>query len=191
MSRPRDEGTLFVVFVSPSPAASTQTGSANTFTLISFLDSSERSLAIYSSVLRRRRFVGPRDSDVCISSGRTTFDGARQSGHATETPLRRLMNRVRGQFGAKPHLEFPRALGHLSPRFRSSWLIFSDKRTSFTNCKLVRVWTSCGNSYYCIGIGIGVGIGIGIGRPSHNGFPVVCLRGGRKQTHPPIRTPKT
>ena len=93
MSRPRDEGTLFVVFVSPSPAASTQTGSANTFTLISFLDSSERSLAIYSSVLRRRRFVGPRDSDVCISSDRTTFDGARQSGHATETPLRRLIDR--------------------------------------------------------------------------------------------------
>ena len=37
MSRPRDEGTLFVVFVSPSPAASTQTGSANTFTLYLFL----------------------------------------------------------------------------------------------------------------------------------------------------------
>jgi hypothetical protein len=31
---------------------------------------------------------------VCISSGRTTFDGARQSGHATETPLRRLIDRA-------------------------------------------------------------------------------------------------
>ena len=30
---------------------------------------------------------------MCISSGRTTFDGARQSGHATETPLRRLIDR--------------------------------------------------------------------------------------------------
>ena len=86
MSRPRDEGTLFVVFVSPSPAASTQTGSAtNTFTLISFFYSSESGW--------RRRFVGPRDSDVCISSGRTTFDGARQSGHATDTPLRRVIDR--------------------------------------------------------------------------------------------------
>ena len=31
---------------------------------------------------------------MCISSGRTTFDGARQSGHATETPLRRLIDRA-------------------------------------------------------------------------------------------------
>ena len=103
----------FVVLFPPFPPASTQTGSANTFTLISFLD--------YSSVWRYR------GSDVCISSGRTTFDGARQSGHATETPLRRLMNRVRGQFGPKPHLEFPRALGHLSPRSFVVAYIFRQK----------------------------------------------------------------
>ena len=39
----------------------------------------------------RRRHRG---SEVCISSGRTTFDGARQSGHATDTPLRRLIDRA-------------------------------------------------------------------------------------------------
>ena len=31
---------------------------------------------------------------MCISSGRTTFDGARQRGHATDTPLRRLIDRA-------------------------------------------------------------------------------------------------
>ena len=83
----------FVVLF-PIPPRRRPNGVRYTFMLISFLDSSERSLAIYSSVLRRRRFVGPRDSDVCISSGRTTFDGARQSGHATDTPLRRVIDRA-------------------------------------------------------------------------------------------------
>ena len=32
-------------------------------------------------------------TEVCISAGSTTFDGARQSGHATDTPLRRLIDR--------------------------------------------------------------------------------------------------
>ena len=68
----------FVVLFPPYPPASTQTGSANTFTLYLYLDTS---------------VVCYRGSDVCISSGRTTFDGARQSGHVTETPLRRLIDR--------------------------------------------------------------------------------------------------
>ena len=62
----------------PFPPASTQTGSANTFTLYLYLDTS---------------VVCYRGSDVCISSGRTTFDGARQSGHVTDTPLRRDIDR--------------------------------------------------------------------------------------------------
>ena len=33
-------------------------------------------------------------TEVCISVGRATFDGARQSGHATDTPLRRLIDRA-------------------------------------------------------------------------------------------------
>ena len=72
----------FVVLFPPFPPASTQTGSANTFTLYLYLD--------YPSGRLQRH----RGSDVCISSGRTTFDGARQSGHATETPLRRLIDRA-------------------------------------------------------------------------------------------------
>ena len=39
---------------------------------------------------------------MCISSGRTTFDGARQSGHATETPLRRLIDRCTSDLAYEP-----------------------------------------------------------------------------------------
>ena len=94
----RGEGTLptFCRVVSPFPPASTQTGSANTFTLISCsLDSSDIALRLLN--LKKYLLVGRRlhrGSDVCISSGRTTFDGARQSGHLTDTPLRRLIDRA-------------------------------------------------------------------------------------------------
>ena len=85
----------FVVLFPPFPPASTQTGSANTFTLISCsLVSSDIALRLLN--LKNYLLVGRRlhrGSDVCISSGRTTFDGARQSGHATDTPLRRDIDR--------------------------------------------------------------------------------------------------
>ena len=85
----------FVVLFPPFPPASTQTGSANTFTLISCsLVSSDIALRLLN--LKNYLLVGRRlhrGSDVCISSGRTTFDGARQSGHVTDTPLRRLIDR--------------------------------------------------------------------------------------------------
>ena len=41
-------------------------------------------------------------TEVCISSGRATFDGARQSGHATEMPLRRLIDRCTSDLAYEP-----------------------------------------------------------------------------------------
>ena len=85
MSRPRDEGTLFVVFVSPSPAASTQTGSANTFTLYLF---PRLLVPAAAGVTEAATYASPRAGRPSTARGRADTPPTRHSGGSSIGPLR-------------------------------------------------------------------------------------------------------